>query len=194
MKALNTNTRNKLNTLKQQAGMTLTESLLVLSVGALVAVLAYGGYKMATSDVKVQSQAKGTVQLVGKIKQVFGTSASYGATAGASMYTTVKNAKILPADFKDNGTAFVNAWGGTVIPAVGDPNTAQFTITINGVPAEGCIEFLNGINSAASGGLTMGGTSVKTAAGEFNTGAAATQCANSSSADPTTQIAILTAQ
>ncbi|QAU35247.1 type 4 pilus major pilin [Janthinobacterium sp. 17J80-10] len=192
MKALNINTRNKINTLKQQAGMTLTESLLVLSVGALVAVLAYGGYKMATNDVKTQSQAKGTVQLVGKIKQVFGTSASYG-TASASMYTTVKNAKILPADFKDNGTAFVNAWGGTVVPAVG-ANTAQFTITFNGVPADGCIEFLNGVNSAASSGLTMGGTSVKTAAGDFDTAAAATQCAASTSATAATQVAVLTAQ
>lgn len=191
MKSLTMKTRNNMNTLKRQAGMTLTESLLVLSVGALVAVLAYGGYKMATSDVKTQSQSKATVQLVGKIKQVFGSAANYG-TAGASLYTTVKNAKIAPADFKDNGTAFVNAWGGTVVPAVGS-NNAQFTITFQGVPSEGCIEFLNGINSAAVA-LTMGGTSVKTATGDFDTTAAATQCAASTSGTPATQEVVLTAQ
>lgn len=160
---------------KTQAGMTLTESLLVLSVGALVAVLAYGGYKMATDDVKSQSQAKATVQLVGKIKQTFGTAPNYNDVT----VNNVVNARLVPADFKTTATpTIVNAWGGNVTPAVVTGNTAQFQLTITSVPSDGCVEFLSGISSAALS-LTMGtgaSNAVKAAGGQFNTANAATQC------------------
>ncbi|MBS1196294.1 MAG: prepilin-type N-terminal cleavage/methylation protein [Proteobacteria bacterium] len=176
--------------IKKQNGMTLTESLLVLAVGALIAVLAYGAYRMATSDVKVQSQVQGITQLVGKIKQVFGTGATYGT---ADMVKSIVDAKIVPADIKIGGTAAAptlsNAWGGGVtIVGAG----AAFTITIVGVPSEGCIQFLSGISSAANS-MTMGGTSVKATGANFDPAAAATQCA-ASTGSGATSTAVLTAQ
>lgn len=197
MKALNINTRNKLNTLKQQAGMTLTESLLVLSVGALVAVLAYGGYKMATSDVKVQSQTKGVVQLVGKIKQVFSSAADYSGVTLAN----VINAKVVPADFKVDGTTAINnGWGGTIVPAVGAQGAAtpvtSFKLTISNIPAEGCIDFLSGIASAATslwmGGTTAGTHDVKPVGGAFNAATAATRCAASTGSGATSEAILVT--
>lgn len=179
---------------KQQAGMTLTESLLVLSVGALVAVLAYGGYRMATSDVQVQSQTKGVVQLVGKIKQTFGTAADYSGVTLAN----VINARIVPADFKVNGvTSIDTAWGGTITPAVGSEAGAvpvtSFKLTIVNVPAEGCVDFLSGISSAANSlwvaGTTAGTNDVKPTGGDFNAGRAATRCAAITSA---TEVVLVT--
>ena len=192
MKALKMKTRNNMNILKRQAGMTLTESLLVLSVGALVAVLAYGGYRMATSDVKVQSQTKGVVQLVGKIKQVFSSATDY---SGVTL-TNVINSRIVPTDFKVNGTTSIdNAWGGNITPAVGNqaggtPLTS-FKLTISNIPSEGCVDFLSGIASSANSlwmnGTTAGTHDVKPAGGVFNAGTAATQCANGGTAILVTQ-------
>lgn len=167
-----------LKTFKSQAGMTLTESLLVLGVGALVAVLAYGGYKMATSDVKVQSQVNGTVQLIGKIKQLYSSAANYNGLTTA----VVVNSKIVPSDFKTVNTsgseAINNAWGGTVAVAPANSDT-QFTLTISSVPQQGCIEFLSGIAGTALT-LTKNGTAAANtivASGAFDATKAATQCA-----------------
>lgn len=161
---------------RKQAGMTLTESLLVLAVGALIAVLAYGAYRMATSDVKVQSQVQGTVQLVGKIKQIYSSAANYG-TASASLNQAVNDAKIVPSDFKGSGATITNAWGGAVNVAVGATNT-QFTVTFVGVPQEGCIEFVTGIASAATTLVVGTGASkdVKTATAAFDPALAAAAC------------------
>lgn len=175
--------------LKKQSGMTLTESLLVLAVGALIAVLAYGAYRMATSDVKVQSQVQGITQLVGKIKQVFASAADFSGVTN----TSVTNAKIVPADFKVSGTTISNAWGGTITAAQVTGDATKFQLTITKVPKEGCMEFLAGIASAAQS-MTMGGTSVKAVGASFDTSAASTQCAAVDVATAATENAVLVAQ
>lgn len=167
---------------RKQAGMTLTESLLVLGVAAMVAVLAYGGYKMATSSVSTSSQVNGTIQLVGGIKRIFGTGADYSTVNVAN----VINSQIVPADFKKSGTTDIyNGWGGNITPAVGDQAgatpTSVFKLTIAGVPVANCIELVAGIASAAQslwvGGTTAGTHDVKPATGSFMPDRAATQCA-----------------
>lgn len=186
---------------KSQSGMTLTESLLVLSVGALVAVLAYGGYRMATSDVKTQSQTKGIVQMVGKIKQTFGTAANYAGVTVANII----NAKIVPADFKTTGTTSIdNAWGGTVTPAAGNETAtatnASFRIVITNIPAEGCVDFLSGLSSSANslwmgavvGSVTAGTHDVKPLGGAFDAARAATQCAASTGTGATSTAILVT--
>ncbi|CAN5766882.1 N/A [soil metagenome] len=194
MKLLQIDSQKNIINRKRQAGMTLTEALLVLSVGALVAVLAYGGYKVATNDVKVQSQVEGTIQLVGKIKQIYSTAANYGAVSAQSL----NDARVIPSNFKVSGTgattAIANAWGGAITPAPGAVNTS-FTLTIASIPQEGCIEFLNGISSAAVS-LSMGGATniVKPAGGAFDNAAAATRCAAVVPATAATSEAILTGQ
>ncbi len=172
MKSLHLNTRNN------QSGMTLTEALLVLAVGALVAVLAYGGYKMATNDVKTQSQVKGVIALAGKVKQVYSTSANYLGVSTAD----VVSAKLVPSDFKINGATIDNSWGGKV--ELDGTASSSFYVRIKNVPSEGCIEFLAGI---ASGGTRLGygaagvtealSTMIKDSGNAFNAGTAATACA-----------------
>lgn len=181
----------KLSTLKKQAGMTLTESLLVLAVGALVAVLAYGGYKMATSQVSSQSQIEGTVQLVAGIKRVFGTGNSYSDVNVAN----VINSKIVPPAFKTTGTASIDhAWGGTITPAVGNQAgatpTSQFKLTITAVPTDNCVDFVAGIsnmggmvNSIWVGGTAAGTNDVKPAGGAYSASTAATRCAAAATSD-----------
>lgn len=182
MKSLHFNTRNN------QSGMTLTEALLVLSVGALVAVLAYGGYKMATNDVKTQSQVNGTIAFAGKLKQVYSTGADYTGVTLANVIA----AKLVPADFKVNAgaTAITDSWGGDVIPD-GSAGTSFF-IRIKSVPSEGCIEYLSGIASAgtslgfgASGvsATLVPGNTIKSSTVPYNAGLAATLCAANNGGD-----------
>lgn len=181
----------RLSSLKKQTGMTLTESLLVLAVGALIAVLAYGAYRMASSDVKVQSQVNGTVQLVGKIKQIYASAGNYG-TAKSEITSSIAAAKIVPSDFKTDGTTISNSWGGTVKVYAGATNT-QFLVEITNVPSEGgCLEFLSGISSAANtlnmGGLVGGGglatgSPIKTVSG-YDASAASTACSANNGTSP----------
>lgn len=165
----------------RQAGMTLTESLLVLAIGAAVAVLAYGGYKMATGMVSVSSQTKGATQLVAGIKRVFGVASDYLTVTNAN----VINAKLVPDDFKYDASAgtITNKWGGYVTASVGNEAgatpTTKFKLTITGVPKSDCVDFVTGLTSAAESiwvnGTTAGTNDVKSN-GEFYPNRAATQC------------------
>jgi prepilin-type N-terminal cleavage/methylation domain-containing protein len=167
--------------LKKQSGMTLTESLLVLGVGALVAVLAYGGYKMATENVKSGSQINGTIQLVGSIKRVFGPGSTYTPVTLAN----VVNANIVPSDFRADSTpSITNSWGGNIVPAVGNQAgttpTSQFKLTISGVSKESCMDFVAGIASSATSlwvnGTTAGTHDVKPIGGAYDATRASVQC------------------
>lgn len=173
--------RSKFGKKFRQAGMTLTESLLVLGIGAMAAAIAYGGYKMATSTVAVSSQTNGTIMLIGGIKRIFSTATDYSSVTVAN----VINAKIVPSNFRINGTTDIfNDWGGTIIPAVGIQGAAipvtKFKLTISGVTAEQCADFVNGISSAAESiwvnGTTVGTHDVKPTASPVNSGRLITQC------------------
>lgn len=165
---------------RRQAGMTLTESLLVLAVGAAIAVIAYGGFRMATGSVAVSSQARGITQLTANIKKTFGIASDYSTVNNANII----NARLVPDDFKFSGTTITNKWGGTVTAAVGNQAGAtpatQFKLTITGVPKDDCTEFLSSISSAAVtlwvNGTTAGTNDVKDAGGTFYPDRAATQC------------------
>lgn len=84
----------------RQAGMTLTESLLVLGIAAAVAVTAYAGYKMATSDVSASDLSNGNVAMVSKIKQVWGVAGDYSTVTAEGLI----KAGVLPKSFKFNST------------------------------------------------------------------------------------------
>jgi len=166
----------------RQAGMTLTESLLVLGIGAAVAVLAYGGYKMATGMVSASSQVRGITQLAAGIQRVFGVAGNYADVSAAN----VINSRIVPSDFKVGGGVITHAWGNSVVPQPGNQvgaGTTQFRITINGVPQNVCVDFLSGISSAATtlwaGGTTAGTHDVKDSTGTYYPARAATQCGSS---------------
>lgn len=174
-----------------QAGMTLTESLLALSIAATVSVLVYGGYKMATGMVSANSQINATIQLLGSVKQVFGGGTDYSTVTIAN----VINSQKVPSEFKVSGTTNIyNAWGGEITPAVGKQSgatpTTFFKLTFTGVPKEQCMDFVSGVAAAAysvwipaSTTFTAGTHDVKPENGAFDAGRAATRCAAMTSSD-----------
>ncbi|MDM7322189.1 MAG: type 4 pilus major pilin [Gammaproteobacteria bacterium] len=168
---------------RRQAGMTLTEPWLGLGVGAAVAVIAYGGYKMATNMVSVDSQVQATTQMAAAITRVFGMSNDYTQVKPEN----VIDGKLVPSGFKADSAAkkITNKWGGDVTPAVGDQAgaspTTVFKITITGVPKEQCVDFVRGISSAATVSLWVNGTTkgthdVKDTDGKFYPDRATKQC------------------
>lgn len=185
MKALNINTRNKLNTLKQQAGMTLTESLLVLAVGALVAVLAYGGYKMAVGGVNEQAAVDSSARMLSAIKKAFGSSGNYTTDV-----TTLNLAKsgIVPAEFKTDitGTGTITPpWGaGSTVTIAGTGTSAApvatVPVTFAAVPQNVCLALMAGIEGFTDSmtATPAGGSAatVKATGQTFNSGLAAAQC------------------
>ncbi|WP_027015215.1 type 4 pilus major pilin [Comamonas composti] len=89
--------RQRISSLHQR-GVTLTETLLVLALAAVMAAGAYRAYASASNDAKTSELGNGTVALIGKIKQVWGTDGNYVSLKPE----TLDRAGILPAQFRTN--------------------------------------------------------------------------------------------
>lgn len=184
MKALNLKTRNNMHTLKHQAGMTLTESLLVLAVGALVAVLAYGGYKMAVGNVNEQAAVDSSARMLSAIKKSFGSSGNYTTSVTTE---NLSKSGIVPTEFKIVGTEVVAPWGtGSSKITIAGTGTAAapvntVPVTFTNVPTNICLSLMAGIEGftesmtvAPAGGGTA--DTVKATGGKFDSGLAAAKC------------------
>lgn len=163
---------------KKQTGLTLVESLLVLAVAALVAVLAYGGYKMANQGVKSQSGVESTVRLLTSIKKTFGSSGDYTGITG----DLVKSSGVVPSDFDTSGTNFKAPFGSAVTIASAASNKMA-AVTFAAVPADICMDLVSGIEGMTEV-LTVGGDTVKDlgAGTKFTASVAAAKCGLGTSA------------
>ena len=135
-------TKKIASSITRQAGMTLTESLLVLAVGAAVAVVAYSGYRVANSDVMASTVSQDTVGMIGKIKQIWGGN-----------YTTVtptglNNAGVITGSFKWDATAsaVLDAMGNTV---TFDGAQSKFAFLLGPFSKEDCAKIAPGLSSIA---------------------------------------------
>lgn len=142
-------------------GLSLTETLLVLGVIALVAVIAYAGYNAATSSVKTGGEAQAIVQLQSNITKTF--NGDYSSLDAAS----VIDAGLVPKTFRINaaGDAIANAYGGTILPiAVSTTDSFRFQIVYTDVPQDSCVELAQTISSSAQAVHIIGNVSAPTAA------------------------------
>lgn len=80
----------------RQRGVTLTETLLVLALASVLAAAAYRAYASASNDAKLSDLSNGTVSLIGKVKQVWGSAGNYENLTP----TTLNRSGILPSQFK----------------------------------------------------------------------------------------------
>jgi len=90
-------------TARRQRGVTLTETLLVLGVAAILAAAAYRAYAVANNDARNNDMSNGSLALVGKIKQVWGTDGNYSGLDGNDAPDALFNSGILPAQFRREG-------------------------------------------------------------------------------------------
>lgn len=167
------------HSLKKQAGLTLTESLLVLAVAALVAVLAYAGYKMANSNVKQAAAVDSAARMLSAIKKSFGASGNYPAasvtTANLGKSGIVPSEFTVAADF----SSITAPWAtDSTVTLAGNTTTA--TVTFIKVPTSVCLDLMAGIEGftdSMQAGATGGALAdVKTSTTKFDPGTAASKC------------------
>lgn len=133
----------KQQAVRQHRGLSLTETLLVLGVIALVAVIAYAGYNAATSSVKTGGETRSAVTLLNNIQKTFGTAANYNAVTVPNLI----NAGQVPSTYRVTGTTAINNTYGSPV-YVGFAGS-QYGIAVTGVPNEQCVEFAQGVASSA---------------------------------------------
>jgi len=91
-------------TARRQRGVTLTETLLVLAVAAILAAAAYRAYSVANTDSRNNDLSNATLALIGKIKQIWGTDGDYSGLDGNKAGEALFNSGILPSQFRREGT------------------------------------------------------------------------------------------
>lgn len=132
---------------KKQKGITLTETLLTLSVAAVVSVIGYQGYKVANADISVSDQTGATVTMIGKIKQVFGASGSY-AVLNTTPGLQLANAGLLPEQFKYDADEdeILDVFGNTM--GITGANRS-FTVLLSDLTRESCAKIASGLSTIA---------------------------------------------
>ncbi|NEX63364.1 prepilin-type N-terminal cleavage/methylation domain-containing protein [Noviherbaspirillum galbum] len=157
-------------------GMTLPETLLVLAVGAAVAVVGYAGYKTATGDVGGAALAQDTVTMIAKIKQTWGSTGNFTSLSAANL----NNAGLLSnSSYKYDGTNIVDGLGNT---ATIDGATTKFAMLLGPYSKDDCARIAPQLVSAAyninvgdAAALTGGNAGTVTGGSAFKAGTTTTQ-------------------
>lgn len=82
--------------LRRQAGVTLTETLLVLALAAALGAVAYRSYSSAREESRLSDMTTGTIAMIGKIGQFYSASADYSGLTPEILH----KAGILPSQFR----------------------------------------------------------------------------------------------
>lgn len=127
-------------------GLSLTETLLVLGVIALVAVIAYNGYGTAVASVKAGGDTQAVVLLAGNINRTFSTSPDYSGVTTPNLI----NAGLVPRTFKVRGTTNIIHSNGSdvIVGSAPATNPIQYSIAYTNVPTDQCIEIAQSVSSA----------------------------------------------
>jgi len=123
-----------------QRGVTLTETLLVLAVAAILAAAAYRAYAVANNDARTNDLSNATIALVGKIKQVWGTDSDYSGLDGNKAADALHNSGVLPSAFRREGT-------GT---SARIKDSFGYDVTFHGTPGAFSVGFTNLSKEACS--------------------------------------------
>lgn len=162
---------------RKNRGLSLAEAGLVLALGMLVAVIAFAGYSYGSNSIKTRSQVSATIELVNNVVRTYSSAANYTGLT----HSVMVDGRLVPSGFRSSGTAgagvITNTWGGNVTVGPVAPDNAQFTVTLEDVPASACVDFVTGVASIANG-ITVDSAQVKPAgATTVDIGLLTTNCA-----------------
>ena len=118
-------------------GLTLTESLLVLGLAALLASVAYVTYGAARKDTRLSELTNGTLTLVGKIGQVYGSSSDYTSLTPQLL----AQSKLVPASFRVvdlNGRPELRDLFGNPVTLTG--TLGSYALTFDNLDTESCMK------------------------------------------------------
>ena len=160
----------------KSAGLTLLESMIALSIFAVVIWAAMANYTSANATQAASQMATELQSLRANVKDLYSGQGNFGAADAtyADITASMIAAKKVPSTLNQNttdGTLKTGTGGSVVI----EGKDSDFTITYDTVPKAQCISALTG--AGANGWLDMKGTTGNAAA-KFTPTTAATACSS----------------
>lgn len=129
-----------------QAGVTLLETILVLSLIAIIMVGGLNLYNNANNGVKANRAIQQVSALSTNIRQLFNSSADYGDIDGNAGNANLISAGAVPQDMVAGAAAIRNAFGGVVnlasVAGASGIADSSFEIEFQGVPEEVCYKIV----------------------------------------------------
>ncbi|NEX64526.1 PulJ/GspJ family protein [Noviherbaspirillum galbum] len=153
----------------KQAGLTIAETLLVLAIGASIAVVGFSGYKYATAALVPTQLVEDTALLAAKLKQTFGVTNDFSNVTASSLASTsffpYKSFKAksgttgVLADINNNTVVLTG--GTSSFAVVITPNDSDQCLQLAGSASQYAYNINIGTGMTSSGGTVTGGTAYK---------------------------------
>lgn len=135
---------------RAKSGFNLIEIAIVLAVIGLVIGGIYTAASAVTENNRRQALQKQLLQIVQNVRNTYATQPSFVIPT----YAQIKALALFPGDLTDNGTAFLNPYGGVVeltVDTYSPTGNQMFRIYQHNVPQGACINLLTmAFGSAAS--------------------------------------------
>lgn len=117
-------------------GMTITELMLTLAVGAVILTGVVTLYGKSTASAKETQAVQQVAQIVKSVRQLYANDGAYGSSGGSALNASLINSRSLPDGMINTGASTIrHAFGGN-INVTGYANT--FTIAMAEYPQDGC--------------------------------------------------------
>jgi prepilin-type cleavage/methylation N-terminal domain protein len=156
---------------KQQRGLTLLETMLVIAIIALFAGAILYLYLSVKSDQEVQQETTNITKIIGKVESAYKNSSDFGSADAAKLTKFIANSK----GFENvkQGDEMFNTWGGKITV---EPGTGRiYSVIYEGVPKAECITLASNVSGQLKA-FKINGTDVKTASTAFDPLTAETNC------------------
>ncbi|GAB5387229.1 MAG: type 4a pilus major pilin PilS [Alphaproteobacteria bacterium] len=135
---------------RDQRGLTLAETLLVLAIGTVAIVGGTILYLQASGAQKVNQTVNNLNALQGQISQLFSSQSSYGNNI--ELTNSLIQAGVVPANMvvgAGNAATMQNAWGGVVeVHATG--GGSGYRISYEDVPRDACVSLVTKLAGGSS--------------------------------------------
>lgn len=151
--------RNRRSVRKNRLGFISAELGLVLLVVALLTIGAVTMYSNNLRQASINQNISDIQNIASTAKSAYGVSNLYGSVTTA----VAVRSHIVPSNLRDGEAATAtNSYGSsiTITPANGTGSNDLLTLTWGNVPANQCLEIVNGV-SPSMRRITVGGTVVK---------------------------------
>ncbi|TCT10727.1 hypothetical protein EDC22_105227 [Tepidamorphus gemmatus] len=153
--------------LRRQAGVTLTETLLVLALAAALGAVAYRSYSSAREEARLSDMTTGAIALIGKIGQFYSAAADYSGLTPEILH----KAGIVPPQFRtvtdSNGTVELRDPFGNTVDING--TGGSYALAFRRLTQAACSSLATALTSIAH--RIAAGASVTAANGVIDTGA-----------------------
>ena len=156
---------------KQQRGLSLLETMLVIAIIALFAGAVLYLYLSVKSDQEVQQETTNLTKIIGKVESAYKNSSDFGSADTTKLTAFIANSKGFENVKQAN--EMVNTWGGKITV---EPKTGRlYSIVYKNVPNAECITLSSNVAGQLKA-FKINGTDAKTPTTAFDPLTAEANC------------------